>query len=363
MIKKHLFLFALILWALIIAPLQCFAQTNNMDVLRLALTLSYELGNAVNDSSIEKVANSIVNYHKEMQKTDPNVTITDILFEGGFPTGPYGRTGPATANMSAKGITKQGEALGKATWQRCLKIAQKAVEGKLEDTTRGAYLYHRGNIQPGEILHERDTSPLYGAGQRVNIVYITYRDSSKLPVIHHNPTYNMDAAEGSDAVQETTSVSSSNAQLAPAAKKDNQVAKKVGNCSLQKMQEMYLQDDDVETYCWYCKIAVIVTNAFLVAASKVLPVSQSLGLLILRIGFLIWLAFYILQQVSSLAPIAPGKMLQTILVMGFKVALATVAIRSGLPVIREFFLNPIVGLGVDYGLALFDPLLQLAEQT
>jgi len=86
-------------------------------------------------------------------------------------------------------------------------------------------------------------------------------------------------------------------------------------------------------------------------------------LLILRIGFLIWLAFYILQQVSSLAPIAPGKMLQTILVMGFKVALATVAIRSGLPVIREFFLNPIVGLGVDYGLALFDPLLQLAEQT
>ena len=39
--------------------------------------------------------------------------------------------------------------------------------------------------------------------------------------------------------------------------------------------------------------------------------------------------------------------------MGFKVALAYAAVGMGTQLIRDYYLDPIVGTGVDYGLALF----------
>ena len=129
-------------------------------------------------------------------------------------------------------------------------------------------------------------------------------------------------------------------------------------CTMAKMQEMYLQDDTkVDQYCWYCKVVIVLTNAYLAAANQALPVSISLGKLCAKLGFMIWLAYYILLQVSSLAPITPFKMMQEILVMGFKVALAYNAASLGMTVITTFFINPIVGLGCDYGSALLDGLM------
>ena len=69
---------------------------------------------------------------------------------------------------------------------------------------------------------------------------------------------------------------------------------------------------------------------------------------------MIWLAFYILQQVSSLEQITPGKMLQEILVMMFKVALAYLLLEPGTNYLVEYYVNPIVSTGVDYGNAIFD---------
>lgn len=140
-------------------------------------------------------------------------------------------------------------------------------------------------------------------------------------------------------------------------------AKEAQKCGIENMQEMYLKDGDVDKYCWYCKIVIILTNSYLNAASKSLSTSQELAKLILKLGFMIWLAYYILQQVSSFAPIQTGKMLQQILIMGFKVALAMLVIKQGETVIRELILNPIMGLGVDYGLELLNPMLPMATAT
>lgn len=132
------------------------------------------------------------------------------------------------------------------------------------------------------------------------------------------------------------------------------------NCSLEAMKEMYLEDGKAEEQCWYCKIVVVMINAFLQAAKAALPAAISLGEIILQLGFLIWLAYYILQQVSSFAPITIGKMLQEILVMGSKVALAWVCIHYSIDVIREFYINPVFGLGIDYGKAIMDRMMVLS---
>lgn len=126
-------------------------------------------------------------------------------------------------------------------------------------------------------------------------------------------------------------------------------------CSMANIQRSYGADND---FCWYCSVVITMTNAYLKAAGAALPSAIALGKLILQLGFLIWLAYYILQQVSSFNPVQPSKMLQDILVMGFKVALAALAVDAANSVIVDYFINPIGELGTDYGMALYDKLIQ-----
>ena len=110
---------------------------------------------------------------------------------------------------------------------------------------------------------------------------------------------------------------------------------------------------DTEESCWYCKIVIILVNAYLKVAKDALSATIFLGKIVLKAGFLIWLAYYILQQVSSMEQIAPGKMLQEILIMGFKVALAYLILEDGTQFISNYYINPIVSAGVDYGNEIF----------
>lgn len=125
-------------------------------------------------------------------------------------------------------------------------------------------------------------------------------------------------------------------------------------CSLEIMKDKYLAEGSVDTLCWYCKIVIVMTNAYLEAASKAIPASINLGKIILKLGFAIWLGYYILQQVSSIKPVTPGEMLQEILTMGFKVSVAYLAVSSATSVIATYFVNPILELATDYGTVLLN---------
>lgn len=128
-------------------------------------------------------------------------------------------------------------------------------------------------------------------------------------------------------------------------------------CALPEMQKIYMQSDGEDgTACWYCKVVIILANAYLQAASKAIPSAVGLGKIILKFGFLIWLAYYILQQVSSFAPVKISKVIQDVLVMGFKVALAYFIMDSAQTFIVNYFIDPIGTFGTDYGSALFDKL-------
>lgn len=127
-------------------------------------------------------------------------------------------------------------------------------------------------------------------------------------------------------------------------------------CSIDALKKQYMDDTDSKG-CWYCFIVSTMTAAYLEAVANVMNVVQTLGLLILRYGFLIWLAYYILQKVSSIAPVSISKMLQEILMMGFKVLLATIAVRQGIPILTEFFLDPVMLFGIDYGQTMLNGLM------
>ena len=130
-------------------------------------------------------------------------------------------------------------------------------------------------------------------------------------------------------------------------------------CSIDTLKKQYMDNTDSKG-CWYCNIVSTMTAAYLEAVANVMNIVETLGRLILYYGFLIWLAYYVLQQVSSLAPIKPGKMLQDILLMGFKVLLATLAVRQGIPLLTEFFLDPVMLFGIDYGQTILNGMMDEA---
>ena len=139
---------------------------------------------------------------------------------------------------------------------------------------------------------------------------------------------------------------------------NSNVAPTIGKnqCSLETLKKQYMENPDKN--CWYCNIVSTMTGAYLEAVANMMNIVENLALLILKYGFLIWLAYYILQQVSSLAPITPGKMLQEILMMGFKVLLATLAVRQGISLLTEFFLDPVMLFGIDYGQTMLNGVME-----
>lgn len=128
-------------------------------------------------------------------------------------------------------------------------------------------------------------------------------------------------------------------------------------CRSEGMKAQYMGEDVAEA-CWYCKVVIMMTNAFLSAANDALSVCQELGHLILKLGFSIWLALFVLKNVTSFAPITPGKMLQELLVMGFKCAFMNIAIADGINFITTLILNPIMITGTDIGYTLLEGLMK-----
>ena len=380
----HTFLIAIL--SLTVMFSQALAHTE-MDKWRLALTLAYEIGGAKYDQSVEMVASSIINRHKTFQKRNASLTITDVLYQSGqYATGPGGHTtGPVTQNYSAAQLNAAGlkqMSNNQAKWNRCVQIAEKALNGSLGDKVNGAYSYHKGGLftnrgDASEIGRAKDNNSMYGGATKVNHSFYVYKKDTMLALPKHKD-YNMDPGKGAPSTGgaaysntggtgatsmdgsesgSSGSSSSSGSSGSTSNRSDSDGARESGACTMDAMQNMYLKDGNVDKFCWYCKVVVVLTNAYLQAANQALPVSISLGKLCAKLGFMIWLAYYILLQVSSISPITPFKMMQEILVMGFKVALAYYGASLGMTMVVFYFINPIVGLGVDYGSALLDELM------
>ena len=100
--------------------------------------------------------------------------------------------------------------------------------------------------------------------------------------------------------------------------------------------------------CYGCVVVETLISAFVNAASKAYEVSKQLGNTIILVGMMIWIAFFILKNVSSLSAVDPMQMLQQLLVQIFKALLAMIILNSGMQTILHYTLVPIITTGTDF---------------
>ena len=345
--KKYLLALLFTISAIIcLIPYPSKADNYSLTEMQIASVLYNEAGGAGRQSMMyvaDVIRNRYVEQRTKYAKYSAGLTYADILFQGAFEG-----AAPKFANKTAAQLDQMGRNWSKNSgkWEQALKIARDTVSGALPKVAQGANSFNRSHSKSKSIFVDPATDHRFYSQEIGGIRHRSSLMSDDTPVNIDPSSY----PQGS-----TTAPSS------PTTSSNSDGSDESGNCLFENMQKLYMEssanDSENDSLCWYCNVVVVLTNSYLNSASNALPSSVSLGKLILQLGFLIWLAYYILQQVSSLSPITPGRMLQEILVMGFKVALAYVAIDSSVQdLIAQYFINPIVGFGLDYGNILFDGL-------
>ena len=104
--------------------------------------------------------------------------------------------------------------------------------------------------------------------------------------------------------------------------------------------------------CFPCEIVNVLLASFMRAASKVYDVSKEAGNKLLLLGSALWLAFWALQKVSSLANEEPSTMTNELIIFFGKVLVAYCFINSGIGTLVSYAINPILGAGAEFGSAM-----------
>ena len=114
-------------------------------------------------------------------------------------------------------------------------------------------------------------------------------------------------------------------------------------CRQEKMDRIY------KSNCYPCIVIKSLISAFLNGVNVLNGLMVDAGKKILVLGFLLWIAFYILQQLSSLKNLEPADMVNTLLIMAFKVLGAWLVISAGFDIFIQFVVIPFLGWGIDFG--------------
>ena len=116
-------------------------------------------------------------------------------------------------------------------------------------------------------------------------------------------------------------------------------------CDVKGMREQY------QSKCYSCVIIKTLIETFLNACSKAYDITSEAGLKLLAFGALVWMAFFVMKNVSSLSNVEPGAMMNTLMTFLFKVMVASILITSGLGVLVKYTINPLLTAGADMGMA------------
>lgn len=112
------------------------------------------------------------------------------------------------------------------------------------------------------------------------------------------------------------------------------------NCIVSNFSQKY-------SYCYGCEVVETLSQAFVYAGGKAYDVSKKAANVIVVVLTLLWLAVFVLKNVSSFASIEPMKMLQEFMIQMFKIILAFVIINSGIETILRYSLVPLMNAGTD----------------
>lgn len=116
--------------------------------------------------------------------------------------------------------------------------------------------------------------------------------------------------------------------------------------SMDVLRERYQGD------CFPCQIVNVLLASFMRAAGKTYDISKEAGNKLLFLGTVLWLAFWALKKMSSLANVEPASMSNELVVFLGKVVVAYCFINAGIGTLVNYAVNPILGAGADMGTAL-----------
>ena len=114
-------------------------------------------------------------------------------------------------------------------------------------------------------------------------------------------------------------------------------------CRQERMDAIY------KSGCYPCKVIKSLLSAFINGVNVLENVMVYAGKRILLLGFMLWVVFYILQQLSSLKNLEPAAMINDLLIMAFKVLGAWIIISVGFAVFVDFVVTPFLNWGTDFG--------------
>ena len=341
--------------------------SSELDLYSVAATLYGEAG-SLEDQGIYMVAETIrnrYNFYNQRKKVD-SISLRDIVIAKSQYLGFDKYKNKSLSQLKQEESRMSGQA--RRNWDRCMAIARQVADGTLSTNyARGAAAFNQASVNankrtfktesvfsdPSHWLGSSRKSPhvFIGDFQIMNLMSPSGKKLASGGFIGDNNTSGeVPSSSTEDPENPTQSSGSQSQETQPGSDDDGSD----NACSLASMKKKYLNSGAIESACWYCKVVIVLTNAYLKVAAQAIPTSVALGEIILKYGFMIWLAYYILQQVSSMKPITPGKTLQEILIMGFKVAVASVILGNALQFISEYLLNPIIGFGTDYGMQLLN---------
>lgn len=134
--------------------------------------------------------------------------------------------------------------------------------------------------------------------------------------------------------------------------KDNRlvgVAIKTGDNSVCKVAEM---EKKYQSSCYSCIVVKTLLEKFINACTKVSDLCRRAAVQILLVATLLWVAFWALKTISSVASLEPSSIVNTLLIQAFKIMFAYVVIESGIEVFMIHVVSPILVAGADFGTAI-----------
>lgn len=134
--------------------------------------------------------------------------------------------------------------------------------------------------------------------------------------------------------------------------KDNRlvgVAIKTGDNSVCKVAEM---EKKYQSSCYSCIVVKTLLEKFINACTRVSDLCRRAAVQVLLVATLLWVAFWALKTISSVASLEPSSIVNTLLIQGFKILFAYVVIESGIEVFMIHVVSPILVAGADFGTAI-----------
>lgn len=134
--------------------------------------------------------------------------------------------------------------------------------------------------------------------------------------------------------------------------KDNRlvgVAIRTGDNSVCKVAEM---EKKYQSSCYSCIVVKTLLEKFINACTKVSDLCRRAAVQVLLVATLLWVAFWALKTISSVASLEPSSIVNTLLIQGFKILFAYVVIESGIEVFMIYVVSPILVAGADFGTAI-----------